>query len=465
MKRWAVRLFCLLLAAAAAGFIPAGAEVPAERTGPEASEAAPESEAPAEGGAEAPAPAEKAAPAEETAPSEEAAPEASVTPAASGESPVLLRNGGSFLLAVREDGSIIGWGDNRRGQLGMSAARVQVRPVPAAEGLNGNDLKDIQCGNNNTLFLMKDGTVYTCGTYSHGTQGLGPLKHNVNTPVRIPALSRIVQIACGFGHNAALDEDGHLWVWGRNDLGQLGIGNRKGQDTPVMLDLENIVDVTCGGKFMLARAADGREYGWGSNAWRVLEDSSRKEILSPVELAGLDGLEVTAFAGGSDMAFWLDSDGTLWSRGRNELNQCGSREAAPRMSPNLSRVDIPEKVVRIVGYSSVPIALTEGGNAYIWGCTTNGQIGKGKNPGAALPTAGWDTGDCVQVAAGSIFTSLLTADGRIYVTGYNAYGQLGNGNTSATFSWTWNGTNVRQTGQPKEEALAALEAEKNRGKD
>ena len=453
MKHRAVLPLCLLLAAALAGF-PLSA--PAEGAPPASAESAAEaSGTPCAESTDGPEAAAKAASGPESPGAESPAP---------AESPVMLRNGGSFLLAVREDGSIIGWGDNRRGQLGMSAARVHTRPVAAAEGIDGNALKDIQCGNNNTLFLMKDGTVYTCGTYSHGTQGLGKLDRIVKTPTRIPALSRIVQVSCGFGHNAALDGDGHIWVWGRNDLGQLGTGNRKSLDEPVMLELENIVDVTCGGKFTLARDAEGREYGWGSNAYRVLEDSSRKEILSPVPLTGLEGLRVVSFAGGSDMAFWLDDQGGLWSRGRNELKQCGSREAAWKTSPNLTRVDIPEKVVTIIGYSSVPIALTEDGNAYIWGCTTNGQIGKGKNPGASFPEKGWDTGDCVQVAAGSIFTSLMDADGRIWVTGYNSYGQLGNGTTSATFHWTWNGTNVRQTGDPAEEAKAALEAEKAGGK-
>ena len=373
--------------------------------------------------------------------------------------PVMLRNGGSFLFLVRADGSIVGWGDNRRGQLGAPEAKLYTLPTYVATGIDGNALKDIQCGNENTLFLMKDGTVFTCGTNARGTQGLGKLEKFVKTPRQIPTLSRITKVACGFGHNIALDEDGHVWIWGRNDHGQLGTGDKKPLDTPIMMDLERIVDITCGGKFTLARDEDGNLYGWGSNAYRVLEDSSRKNILTPIKLeGGLENKTIVSFAGGSDMAFWLDDEGVLWSRGRNELKQCGSRKAAWKVSPELTQVEIPEKVEVIIGYSSVPIALTENGNVYVWGCTTNGQIGNGTAPGSSYPAEGWSKGDCVQVAAGSIFTSMMTADGKVYVTGYNSYGQLGNGKKRETCFWSWNGTIANQTGDPLEEAKAAKEA-------
>ena len=385
---------------------------------------------------------------------------AGIAPAESGTekfSPVLLRNGGSFLYLVREDGSIVGWGDNRKGQLGAEKTKLYTRPTYVATGIDGNDLRDIQCGNENTLFLMKDGTVYTCGTGAHGTQGLGKLDKSVKVPTQIPSLSRITKVACGFGHNIALDEDGHVWIWGRNDHGQLGTGNKKVLDTPAMMDLERIVNITCGGKFTMVQDEDGNIYGWGSNEYRVLEDSARKNIMTPMRLEGLDGHHIVDFAGGSDMAFWLDDEGVLWSRGRNENKQCGSRDGVWKVSPALTRVDIPEKVKTIIGYSSVPIVLTENGNVYVWGCTTNGQIGNGTAPGSSYPAEGWSGGDCVQVAAGSIFTSMMTADGRVYVTGYNSYGQLGNGTKRETCFWTWNGTVASQTGDPLEAADAALE--------
>ena len=366
-------------------------------------------------------------------------------PAEDADSPAMVRTGGSFVFVIRKDGKILGWGDNRKGQLGTSPAKLMLNPVPAADGLNGNDILDIQCGNENTLFLMKDGTVYTCGTYSRGTQGLGRLDHIVKTPTRIPELSDIVQITCGFGHNAALDRNGHIWIWGRNDYGQLGTGNKTSLFSPVMLDLEQITSVNCGGKFTLAQDAQGRLWGWGSNTYRVLEDSRKTAILTPLELSGFDGMEITAFSGGSDVAFFLDREGTLWGRGRNEYKQVGSPDAAWKTSPRLTRVAIPEKVAVVCAYSACTAALTDAGNVWIWGSASSGQVGNGSSPNGALPVCGWDQGDAVEIAMGSLISAFRAKDGTIRVSGYNKFGQLGNGNQKSVNRWSVNGVNVNDT--------------------
>jgi alpha-tubulin suppressor-like RCC1 family protein len=39
-------------------------------------------------------------------------------------------------------------------------------------------------------------------------------------------------IACGFGYSLALKNDGSLWAWGLNNLGQLGLGDHRTRDVP-----------------------------------------------------------------------------------------------------------------------------------------------------------------------------------------------------------------------------------------
>lgn len=355
----------------------------------------------------------------------------------------MVRNGGSFVYVAREDGTIVGWGDNRMGQLGTTPAKLLLTPRPVADGINAAELADIQCGNENTLFLKKDGTVYTCGTYGRGAQGLGKLDHIVKEPTRIPDLENIVQISCGFGHNAALDAEGHIWIWGRNDYGQLGMGDKTARNRPVMLPLENIVYVNCGGKFTLAQDAEGKLWGWGSNTHQVLFPTQTQVYSKPMLLEGFEEKRIVAFSGGSDCAFWLDDQGTIWTRGRNEYKQLGSSDAKWKISGQLTTVDIPEKVSVVCAYSAATAALTENGNVYIWGSVSAGQLGTGKSPNGTLPVLVWDTGDAVEVAMGSLISSVRTEDGKVYVSGYNAYGQLGDGSTRSSNQWTWNGTTVK----------------------
>lgn len=354
----------------------------------------------------------------------------------------LLRNGGSFVYVLQEDGTILGWGDNRMGQLGTKPTKLLLTPRTVADGLDGRELADIQCGNENTLFLTKDGLVYTCGTYSRGTQGLGRLDSIVKTPTRIPGLERIVQISCGFGHNAALDADGHIWIWGRNDHGQLGVGDKTARSTPVMLPLEGIAAVNCGGKFTLAQDREGTLWGWGTNTYQVLAEGQKQSYSEPIRLEGFEDKKIVSFSGGSDCAFWLDAEGTVWTRGRNEYRQLGSQAAEWKTSPKLTTVDIPEKVRTVCAYSAATAALTENGNVWIWGSVSAGQLGNGTIPNGVFPVLCWDKGDAVEIAMGSLISSLRTADGKIWLTGYNAYGQMGDGTKRSTYTWLWNGTTI-----------------------
>lgn len=53
------------------------------------------------------------------------------------------------------------------------------------------------------------------------------------TSISIPGTVR--KIAAGDDVSAALDYDGNAYVWGRNDQGQLGLGDRQTTGLPTML--------------------------------------------------------------------------------------------------------------------------------------------------------------------------------------------------------------------------------------
>ena len=134
-----------------------------------------------------------------------------IPPASAAEAPphVLVRTGGSFGIALDAKGQIWGWGDNSSGQLGKPKPnRSLFTPEVTATELDGTQIKDIQCGNVSTLFLLKDGTVYTCGNNNYGQQGQPGKVERLKTPTRIEGLPPITQIATGFGQCLALDEVG-----------------------------------------------------------------------------------------------------------------------------------------------------------------------------------------------------------------------------------------------------------------
>lgn len=338
---------------------------------------------------------------------------------------MLVRAGGSFGIALAADGSIWGWGDNASGQLGNGTNKRSYFPTPAALEVDGTQVLDIACGNVSTLFLMLDGTVLTCGRNNYGQQGYQGRPDYVFKPQPIEGLKNIIKIACGFGQCMALDQNGHVWVWGRNSNGQLGNGKKKNVGVPFMLELENITDIQCGGKFCYAMAKDGTLYGWGDNEFGQLGDLNRyRDVTTPTELP-MSHRFVSVAAGG-DVGYGIDAEGVTWAWGRNDYYQLGNK-SVHKKSAEPVRVALPEGTVavRLFAYSSHAGIITDGGALWQWGAIFHGQVGDGKRPWRDVPRGANPTEGVHDMAVGSLQSYLLLEDGSLYGCGGNEYGQTG----------------------------------------
>ena len=72
-----------------------------------------------------------------------------------------------------------------------------------------------------------------------------------------------VEIAAGTDHNLALDSDGNLWAWGRNDHGQVGNGTTENVSTPIQIMRgHKFKKISAGNNISAAIDEDGYLYGW-----------------------------------------------------------------------------------------------------------------------------------------------------------------------------------------------------------
>ena len=120
-------------------------------------------------------------------------------------------------LIIAPDGSLVGWGANENGELpGVnSSLSFEERQVFL------ENMQEVYTGYSMDAALGQNGTLYVWATQQDS--GLGHADAQTTPYPEVYAVMDQVQMAdTGMGYAAAIREDGSLWVWGNNDCGQLG---------------------------------------------------------------------------------------------------------------------------------------------------------------------------------------------------------------------------------------------------
>ena len=143
------------------------------------------------------------------------------------------------------------WGYGDSGQLGDGTTITKSSPIQIG---SLTTWASIASGAGANYALKTDGTLWAWGGNSSGGLGQGNTTSR-SSPVQIGALTTWAKVdASGWNNYAkAVKTDGTLWVWGRNNIGQLGLGNTTNYSSPKQLGaLTNWYDVSAGETHMLA---------------------------------------------------------------------------------------------------------------------------------------------------------------------------------------------------------------------
>lgn len=166
--------------------------------------------------------------------------------------------GDGFYAAITEDGDLYTWG---KGALGTGSVMPEYTPVKVMENIS-----TVSLGVTHGAAVTKSGDLYLWGQNYGGELGL--TRDEVGTynysPVKV--MSNIVAVSLGYKHSAALTENGTVYTWGDNDMGDLGNGTRGECFTPTIV-MENVKIVDLGWYHFAAITEDGElhTWGWGNN--------------------------------------------------------------------------------------------------------------------------------------------------------------------------------------------------------
>jgi len=293
---------------------------------------------------------------------------------------VAIAAGCSYSLALKSDGTVRAWGRNDYGQLGDGTGN-DIRSTPVQVS-NLTDVVAIAAGNYHSLALKSDGTVWAWGQNNYGQLGDGTMNNERRTPVQVSNLTDVVAIAAGDNHSLALKSDGTVWAWGRNDFGQLGDGTSSNRSTPVQVsNLTGVVAIAAGYYHSLALKSNGTVLAWGDNDYGQLGDGTNSDRRTPVQVSYLT--EAVAIAAGYYHSLALKSDGTVRAWGRNYNGQLGDGTYSNRSIP--VQVSDLTDVVAIATRDDHSLALKSDGTVWAWGYNYRGQLGDGTRSDRNIP--------------------------------------------------------------------------------
>ena len=168
-------------------------------------------------------------------------------------------------VGIKTNGTLWTWGYNVDGALGMSGQPF----VPTQVG-SASNWSSASAGTSFTLAVKTDGTLWAWGRNNQGQLGRGFVGSGVYSPQQVGTATNWKFICANDDHSVAVKDDGTVWTWGANAVGQLGdpsfaTGYRS---TPAQIGTSTAwAGLPNGSKARttLVMTADGTLWGWGGN--------------------------------------------------------------------------------------------------------------------------------------------------------------------------------------------------------
>ena len=210
--------------------------------------------------------------------------------------------------------------------------------------------------------------------------------------------NRIVMVAAGGEHTVALSEAGHVFTWGCGFFGQLGHNNNVNELAPRQIAGgafmgEKVVFVAAGENHTAAVTSEGQLYTWGKGSLGELGHGDANHKLAPTLVWSQTGSAfgapedraVVMAACGNKHTLVVTRDGGLWACGEGRDGQLGLNDRLARYTFERVGATGTRFVAAAAGYSH-SAAVTEDGALWTWGRGDDGELGHGDTENRLVPT-------------------------------------------------------------------------------
>ncbi|CAM9751893.1 unnamed protein product [Scytosiphon promiscuus] len=275
-------------------------------------------------------------------------------------------NGCEHTIVVMDDGRMVSFGYNYRGQLGHGTTSSEPMPKPV-RGLDGLRVTQVSCSYYHSIVACNNGEVYTFGRNDFGQLSSGDTIDR-KLPCLVESLRGqiIMSLACGQYHTVVSTLQVGVQSCGKNDYGQLGLKTTEHQPKFVAvkgaLHGAQVRHLRCGYYHTIVLAARDNVFGFGRNDYGQLGlGHTTQRVFGPHKIEGVEGKGVSKVSAGCYHTVLIGSDGMLFVFGRNHHGQLGTGDTNERHSPFPVSTFLGKRVAKVAAGFYHTIILTGGG--------------------------------------------------------------------------------------------------------
>ena len=312
------------------------------------------------------------------------------------------------------------------------------RSIPSTTFAGGTNWKQVSTGYNHTAAIKNDGSLWTWGWNDVGQLGnnkIGYPANSVSTPITTFAGgNNWKQVSVTRGGTYAIKTDGTLWVWGSNNFGSLGINDNSNfttKNTPVTTfvggtNWKQVSSTT-------AIKTDGSLWVWGYNAFGQLGTNNTNEARVPVTTF-IGGNDWKIVGGGYRHRTAIKNDGSLWVWGNNAQGQLGVNDTTNRLIPvtTFAGGNDWKTIGNLSGSTEATAAVKTDGTLWVWGQGRRIGVNNTSNILTPVTTSVGGT-NWKSASIGKTNMAAIKTDGSLWVTGENSL-LYGNNNNQTSFN-------------------------------
>jgi alpha-tubulin suppressor-like RCC1 family protein len=363
-------------------------------------------------------------------------------------------------LFLTPSGDVYGCGYNYAGELGVGGDPLAPPPVGTPQpypvyitGLNeGSAVTSFSAATSNCFFVSAAGDAYGCGSDYFGQLGLAGVGGRAYPTHIIGPLDpgwnwgTIAGVSNSEQNSFFLSSSGDAFGCGRNNQGQLGVGDKIQKSLIVNITGLNI---GVGGTAVTSISSSlnntlflnefGDVYGCGYNQYGVLGLDNSTPQLYPTYITGLsEGSAVTGIWSSKENSFFLNTAGDVYGVGRNQYGELGLDNNTQKwVITRITGAFNGTAVSNVRAGLNNTLFLNTAGDIYGCGRNFNYALGLGYGYTTQIWSPTYITGSAVTDISQEGYNSLfLTAAGDAYGCGYNLRDQLGLGDQTVKYAPT-----------------------------